>query len=353
MTASDRERPVPVVVLNWNGIEDTFRCVEHLLASRGVAFRAIVVDNGSAGDDYARLTERFGNDPRVELRRNARNLGFARGVNRVLAELLEDESERPEYVALLNNDAFPEPDWLANLLEAAARTGAGAVTSCMLRDDAPALLDNAGHMFLNTGEVLPRGAGQPAARFGEEAEVAGVCGGACLLRLDMLADIGLFDEFYTTGYEDAELGLRAMRAGYRQVYQPRARVRHKIGASIDKIRDMDFAVVLQVNINYAYFKLMPWAVILWNLPWILVKQLAMLLVPALTGRWRLLRVQWNALVRAFRIAPRTLRARRQAGPRRLSAFALARRQSFFLPVYARYFRRFVLGRQQTIFERWQ
>ena len=92
VTASDRERPVPVVVLNWNGIEDTLRCVEHLLASRGVAFRAIVIDNGSAGDDYARLTDRFGNDPRVELRRNARNLGFARGVNRMLAELLADET---------------------------------------------------------------------------------------------------------------------------------------------------------------------------------------------------------------------------------------------------------------------
>ncbi|HKK28917.1 MAG TPA: glycosyltransferase family 2 protein [Alphaproteobacteria bacterium] len=353
MSHSCRKQPVPVVILNWNGIDDTLRCVDHLLASRGTDFRAVVVDNASNGDEYERLTEYFERDPSVEIRRNERNLGFARGVNRILVELLENQSERPEYVALLNNDAFPEPDWLMSLVQTAERFRAGAVTSCMLREDDPALLDNAGHVFLNTGEVLPRGAGRPASRFDEQTNVTGVCGGACLLRLDMLAEIGIFDEFYTTGYEDAELGLRAMRAGYTQVYEPNARVRHKIGASIDKIRDKDFAVALQVNINYAYFKLMPWAVITWNMPWILVKQVVMLLVPGLIGRWRLLRVQWAALAGSIRVAPRILSARRQSGPRRLSTIALVRRQSFFLPFYTRYFIRFVIGRRQTIFERWE
>ena len=54
----------------------------------------------------------------------------------------------------------------------------------------------------------------------------------------MLHDIGIFDEFFSTGYEDAELGLRAMLAGYRQIFAPGAVVRHQIGASIDKIRDL-------------------------------------------------------------------------------------------------------------------
>ena len=73
----------------------------------------------------------------------------------------------------------------------------------------------------------------------------------------MLEEIGLFDEFFSTGYEDAELGLRAMLAGYTQIFAPEAVVRHRIGASIDKIRDRRYAVRLQVNINYTYLKLMP------------------------------------------------------------------------------------------------
>lgn len=346
-------RPVPVVILNWNGLDDTTRCLDHLLGSHDAQFLAMVVDNGSDGDDYDRLVARYGDEPRVEIRRNKQNFGFARGVNLILAELLNDRDKWAHYVALLNNDAFPEPDWLANLLETARRTRAGAVASYMLRDDDPTLLDNAGHVFLNTGEVLPRQGGQPASDCADAAEVAGTCGGACLLQLEMLADIGLFDEFYTTGYEDAELGLRAMRAGYLQVCQPTARVRHKIGASIDKIRDMDFAVRIQVNINYAYFKLMPWPVIMWNLPWILVKQIAMLLVPALIGRGRLLRVQFRALVGSIRIAPRIFEARRNMPGGRLSVISLARSQRFFLPYYARYFRLFIIGRRRTIFERWE
>ena len=340
-----------MIVLNWNGVDDTMQCMDHLLASKGVEFRTILVDNASEGDDFRQLSGRFGSHPLVDLRRNPENLGFARGVNRIFAELLALGPERPRYVALLNNDAFPDPEWLAALVEAAESHGAGAVTSRMLRHDNPEKLDNAGHVFLNTGEVLPRGSAEPAARFDQPADVQGSCGGACLLRLDMLEDIGLFDEFYSTGYEDAELGLRAWLAGYRQIYQPAAIVRHKVGASIDKIRDLDYAVTLQLNIHYAYFKLMPAAVIVWNLPWIVLKTLGLLIVPAVTGRWRLLKVQWLALKRTAGQWPSIRGARSQQPKPRLTFRQIVGGQEFFLGRYWRYFRRFVLKREKTIFER--
>lgn len=342
---------MPVVVLNWNGLNDTISCMDHLLASQGVTFRAILVDNGSEGDDYQQLSARYATNPRVELRHNPENLGFARGMNGILTELMGSEGARPRYVALLNNDAFPEPGWLAALVEMAESSGAGAVASCMLRHDNSDLLDNAGHVFLNTGEVLPRGSAELAQRYNQPAEVVGSCGGACLLRLEMLEDIGIFDEFYSTGYEDAELGLRAWLAGYHQVYQPAARVSHKVGASIDKIRDLNYAVTLQVNIHYAYFKLLPAAVIAWNMPWILLKTLGMLLVPTLSGRWRLLRVQWLALCRTVSQWRIIRDARRKSPGPRIGCRAIRRRQEFFLVRYWQYFRRFIVRGERTIFER--
>ena len=351
MTEPEQLQSVSVIVLNWNGLNDTVVCIDHLLASEYAGFRVILVDNGSAGDDYQQLVARYGTHPMVDVRRNDQNLGFARGMNRVLAELLAAGPERPSYAALLNNDAFPEPGWLGALLDMAESTGAGSVASRMLRHDNPDLLDNAGHVFLNTGEVLPRGAAEPAERYVAHADVEGACGGACLLRLDMLEDIGLFDEFFSTGYEDAELGLRAWLAGYRQIYQPTAQVRHKVGASIDKIRDLDYAVTLQVNIHYAYFKLMPTAIVLWNLPWIVLKTLGLLIVPAVTGRWRLVRVQWLAVCRSLG-QWRTIRKARQGRAKpRLGLQAIRRRQEFFLSRYWQYFRRFVLRGEKTIFER--
>lgn len=347
-----RKAPIPVIVLNWNGFEDTIECVDALLAGDGVDFRVVLVDNGSSGDDFERLRARYASLEHIELRRNPENLGFARGVNTVLRELLVLRPDaRPEFVALLNNDAIPEPGWLAALADVAGSTGAGAVASKMIRHDDPNKLDNAGHVFLNTGEVLPRGAGQRPEDWAEIAPVAGVCGGACLLRCAMLDDIGIFDEFFGTGYEDAELGLRAMLAGHRQVFAPRAVVRHRIGASIDKIRDLSYAVQLQVNINYTYAKLVPWPVMVWNLPWILLKNAALLTLPLLIGRWRLLKVQWLAFGRSVRCLPAMLRARRKFARRRLSAVDVIRRQEFFARLYGGYFRRFVLGGKPTIFER--
>ena len=346
-----RKVPIPVIVLNWNGVDDTIECVDALLVGEGVDYRVVLVDNGSSGDDFERLQARFGSRTRVELRRNPENLGFARGVNAVLRELLAGPDSRPEFVALLNNDAIPEPGWLAALVSVAGSTGAGAVASKMIRYDDPDKLDNAGHIFLNTGEILPRGAGEPPGDYVEPAEVEGVSGGACLLRCAMLEDIGTFDEFFSTGYEDAELGLRAMLAGHRQVFAPRAVVRHRIGASIDKIRDRRYAVRLQVNINYTYLKLMPWPVIAWNAPWIAVKTAAVLVAPLVTGRWRLLGVQATALAETARIVGRIPELRRKFVKRRISSRVVIARQKFFARHYWAYFRRFVLGRQKTIFER--
>lgn len=343
--------PVPILILNWNGLADTIECVNAVLGQQDVDFHVIVADNGSDGDDYARLSERYASDSRVEIRRNEENLGFARGMNVLLHEVLAAPKSGAEFVGLLNNDAVPEPGWLAALIDAARAEGAGAAASRMLRRDDPTRLDNAGHIFLNTGEVLPRGGGQPAASFTEPVDVVGACAGACVFRLDMLEDIGLFDEFFSTGYEDAELGIRAMLAGYRQVYVPGAVVHHRIGASIDKIRDRQYAIRLQVNINYAYLKLMPVAVMAWNAPWVLARTLAMLIVPALTFRWRLFSVQLAALAQSGRVGWQAYLGRKKFGRRRISAMEVIRRQDFFAGVYWAYFKRFVWHRERTIFER--
>lgn len=346
-----RQRIVPVIVLNWNGLDDTVACVEALLDNRGVNFRVILVDNGSDGDDCRQLSKRFGNDARIDVRRNRSNLGFARGVNEVLRELMEaDRGARPEYVALLNNDAVPERDWLATLVRRADVNGAAAVTSRMLRFDDPEIIDNAGHVFLNTGEVLPRGAGEPARHYAQPADVLGACAGACLYRLSVLSEVGVFDEFFETGYEDADLGLRIFLAGHDQVFEPEAIVRHRISASIDKIRNIRYAVRLQVNVNYTYLKLMPAAVIVWNSPWLALKTVALLTVPALLGRWRLLGVQWRAFARTLALLPGLGSIRARAGRRSVSAVAVIARQEWFASRYMAYLRRIWSG-EKTIFER--
>ena len=158
---------IPIIILNWNGFEDTQQCVEHALAQTGVSYRIWVIDNGSDGDDFANLQALFGSHPLVTVTRNESNLGFTGGMNAAMESILSDPDDCPEYLALLNNDAFVSNIWLYELHQKAL-DGAGAVASSMRCFSDPNLMDNAGHVWLNTGEVLPRGARELADRFDQE-----------------------------------------------------------------------------------------------------------------------------------------------------------------------------------------
>jgi GT2 family glycosyltransferase len=120
----EAEPLVTVVVLNWNGAHLLPGCLDGLAAQdlpEGQR-RTWVVDNASGDGSLALLAERY---PRVRAIANPRNDGFAGGNNVALREV-----ETP-FVALLNNDARPEPDWLRRLLEPFAEPGAerlGAVS---------------------------------------------------------------------------------------------------------------------------------------------------------------------------------------------------------------------------------
>ena len=117
---------VRLVVLNFNGGDHVVRCLDHLRALAWPAdeLELVVVDNASTdGSDHV-IADRF---PEVQLRRRARNDGFPAN-NDALVDL-----EGIDYVGLVNNDAFVEPDYLAPLVDALeADPGLGAASPLIL-----------------------------------------------------------------------------------------------------------------------------------------------------------------------------------------------------------------------------
>ncbi|MEM1145504.1 MAG: glycosyltransferase family 2 protein [Pseudomonadota bacterium] len=338
-----------ILILNWNGLDDSIECIDALLASSHTDFLAHVIDNGSAGDDAEVLRSRYAADRRVAVTRNSNNLGFTGGMNKALRELLAKETSG--YVFLLNNDALVAPDCLARVLDAAERSSAAIVGTRMVRYDDPTRLDNAGHIWINTGEILPRGAGDAANTYAESTELVGACAGAALYSLELLREIGVFDDFFDTGYEDAELGLRAYLAGYPTYLCADALVRHKVSRSIDKIRNLDYAINIQRNINYTILKLTPLPTLLLNAPFILVKTLAVPLTALILLRFRLFRAHITALWRTSKYLGTALRARRSVPPTRLTTGQTLAAQRFFLGIYLGYFRDYMLTGEPTVFER--
>ena len=108
---------VTVVVLNWNGAHLLGDCLRGLAAQDLPEGQVAtwVVDNASTDGSMELLADQF---PWVRAIANDSNDGFAGGNNLALREVATP------FVALINNDARPEPDWLRRLLEPFSEPGA-------------------------------------------------------------------------------------------------------------------------------------------------------------------------------------------------------------------------------------
>jgi GT2 family glycosyltransferase len=136
-------------------------------------------------------------------------------------------------VALLNNDALPEPDWLAALEDALAVHPAASFCASRMRFARSGRINAAGDAFDVRGRGgYNRGLHEPdGPRFDEPRVVFGASAGAALYRRALFDDVGLFDERFFLSWEDVDLDLRAVVAGHRCVYVPGAVVHHEGGAS--------------------------------------------------------------------------------------------------------------------------
>jgi GT2 family glycosyltransferase len=94
--------PVGSVILNYVNFSDTIECADSILAQTLPDQPVVIVDNGSANDSYRTLVERYENQPRVDVLRSDRNLGYARGNNVGINHLRRNRS--CDMVFVVNND---------------------------------------------------------------------------------------------------------------------------------------------------------------------------------------------------------------------------------------------------------
>jgi len=220
---------VRVVVVNFNGGDAVLRCVDALGAlDTRHEVEIVVVDNASGDGSTEALRAR----PGVAVWPTGENLGFVAN-NLALADL-----RAVDYVALVNNDAFVESDWLDPLVEALETdTRLGAVQSKILFDgrrtaDGLDVINNVGGVVLADGSGADRGFDEPdRGQYDQPDEVFAWCGGGVLLRPSYLADVGLFDERLFLYYEDTDLSWRGRALGWRYRLEPRSVVRHLHAAS--------------------------------------------------------------------------------------------------------------------------
>ncbi len=293
------EIPIPIIILNWNGLEDTIECMTSILCIDNIPIEIILVDNGSKAEEQKSLTELYGQHPEINLVLNDKNKGFTLGNDDIVQQILRRE-EVPPYIALLNNDTVVVTDWIKSLVETAEEYKGDIISSKMVNYYDRRVIDNLGHFMLNTGEILPYGHRDKKENYNEVLENLGACGGAVLYRTSMIQEIGFFDLYFDTGYEDAELGLRAKLLGYNCIMDPKAVVYHKVSRSINKIRDDAYLQHIQTNIFYTYLKLMPRSFLLVNMVFVIAKYFMWFVFGVFTLQLKLIRLHTKTLYLFFK-----------------------------------------------------
>jgi GT2 family glycosyltransferase len=214
---------VCIVVLSWNGLGDTLRCIASLERQTYPNCRILVFDNGSTDGSVAAL-QALGT--RIRLIESAANLGYTGGNNRAMEAALADGAD---YVWLFNNDAVAAPDTLATLValaEADARIG---LVSPVVREGAGpdaavsgcALIDLAGPFYSPSFDLAQAQHWQ--ARFPDRIALHGT---ALLVRRAVVERIGGLDERLFAYWEDIDYSIRSFAAGFRNVMAIAASIEH-------------------------------------------------------------------------------------------------------------------------------
>jgi GT2 family glycosyltransferase len=190
-------------------------CLESLSLQSRRDFEVIVVDNSGQG-----LVRRNGLAGDARVIENPINKGFGEAINQGMRV-----STAP-YLATLNDDAVPRPDWLEALLAAIERRPDVGMCASQVRFFGEDRLDSAGMLIARDASSKQRGHGRPPEDFPVAEETLFPSGSAALYRRTLLEETGGFDPGFFLYCEDTDLGLRARWAGWKCLYVPSAVVEH-------------------------------------------------------------------------------------------------------------------------------
>jgi len=222
---------VSVIILNWNGKDDTLECLKSLESVAYSNLEVIVVDNGGSTDGSQEAVRR--QFPSVILMEVSGNRGFAGGNNVAIAKASGD------YYFLLNNDTVVDKNVIAELVRVAeSDKTVGIAGPKMYFYDRKNVFWFAGGFMQKHYGTLHRGYNEEDhEQYDKIEDVDLISGCALLIKRGVVEKIGLLDEEFFLYYEDADWCLRAKKAGYRVVYVPGAKIWHKCSGTTNKDRE--------------------------------------------------------------------------------------------------------------------
>ena len=235
-----------VVIVNYKSPRLVCQTLEALLPQLDPEVDHVtVVDNDSKGDSIAVLNEYLSQNQCgqfVDLIQSNINGGFSFGNNLGIRPALEDESQTPEFILLLNPDTLSKPDAIITLLNFMTSHPKAGIAGSRLEGEDGSIQCSSFRFHTVWSEL------DSAVRFGSLSKLLSgwkvapeipnqavktdwVAGASMLIRTDVIRDVGLMDEDYFLYFEETDFCLQAARQGWECWYVPDSRVIHYVGQS--------------------------------------------------------------------------------------------------------------------------
>lgn len=267
---------ISIIILNWNGWEDTLECLESLYQIDYPNYNVILIDNGSEDESIKKIKEycdgkivvkseffeynynnkpidlfeytkaeissvslenSFYNNKKLVLIKNPENYGFAEGNN--IGIRFAMRSLNPDYILLLNNDTVVEKSFLTEMVNVAENNSKIGVVGPKIyyydykgRKDVINFAGEEINFYTSRGKRFGRfeiDNGQHD-EIRENDKIDGSC---MLIKREVIEEVGIFDPLYFAYWEEADLCVRIKNAGYKLIYAPKACIWHKIGVTWD------------------------------------------------------------------------------------------------------------------------
>ncbi len=213
---------VSIVLVNWQGADDTLACLDSLHELDYSNFGVIVVDNGSADNSVERILTMY---PDLTLLQSGSNKGFSGGNNVGIRYALDHGAN---YVWLLNNDTTVDRNALRAMVQLAEHDSAiGAVSSVLFHMDRPEVVQawGGGRIGFVTGR---------SRNLVKQGKLDYLTGASLLVKRAVFEEVGLLDEGYFMYWEDADFCLSIRRAGWRLAVAEESVVYHKESSSVGR-----------------------------------------------------------------------------------------------------------------------
>lgn len=222
------EKNISIILVNYNGANDTIKCIKSLSKIEYDNYKIIIVDNCSTDNSVEIIRNSL--YEKCILIESKYNRGFSSGNNIGINEAIKLGTD---YILLLNNDTEVEPDFINKMIETYEQTENVGIVTCKMK-----YFDNKEYIWFGGGYFNEKNLRINHEKFrlkdnfnDKIREITFATGCCMLMSTKIIKEVGLLSEDYFMYFEDADYCIRVMEKKYKIIYNPEATIYHKVGAA--------------------------------------------------------------------------------------------------------------------------